>query len=107
MSHPASCCCSDTYSTSEETRSTFKTGAGLIPKIGLGIGAPFVATVVWGTFVAPGAAVPVPGALRLLLELVVFGSAVVALYTTAHPTIAWALGLAYAINRALMYVWDQ
>jgi hypothetical protein len=30
----------------------FKTGGGLIAKIGLGIGAPLVAAVVWGTFVS-------------------------------------------------------
>lgn len=83
----------------------FKTGAGLIPKIGLGIGAPLAAAAVWGTFVAPGAAVA--RALRLLLELIIFGLAVLALCSAGHPALAWTLGLAYAINRALMHVWKQ
>jgi hypothetical protein len=47
----------------------FKTGGGLITKLALGIGAPLLAAVVWGTFLAPRAAVPTPGLLRLVLEL--------------------------------------
>ena len=39
----------------------FKTAGGTPSKIGVGIGAPLVAAVVWGVFVAPSAAVVVPG----------------------------------------------
>lgn len=67
----------------------FTTGSGPVAKIGLGIGAPIIAVVVWGTFVAPGAPVAIPEALRLVLELVVFGSAVGALYSAGSPTLAW------------------
>lgn len=85
----------------------FKTGTGVVAKVGLGIGAPLLAAVVWGTFVAPGAPVAAPGALRLVLELAVFGSAVAALWSAGRTNLAWTLGLAYVINRALMYVWGQ
>jgi hypothetical protein len=84
----------------------FKTGTGPISKVVLGIGAPLAAAVLWGTFVAPAAPVSVPGALRLLLELAVFGGAA-ALYSAGRPGLAWALGLTYVINRVLMFVWDQ
>jgi hypothetical protein len=84
-----------------------KTGGGLISKIGLGIGAPLLAAIVWGTFVAPGAPVPTPGPLRLVIELVVFGSAAAALYSVGRPSLAWALVLVFAINRVLVYVWGQ
>jgi len=80
----------------------FKTGGSLITKLALGIGAPLLAAVLWGTFVAPRAAVAVPGALRLVLELGVFGSAAAALYAAGRPALAWALGLVYVVNRVLI-----
>ncbi|WP_051331132.1 YrdB family protein [Aneurinibacillus terranovensis] len=85
----------------------FQTGRGLIVKIGLGIGASLLAALVWGTFGAPGAQVPVRGPLLLVLELVIFGLAAAALYATRHPVLAGAFLLAVVINRTLMYVWGQ
>ena len=85
----------------------FKTGRGPVARIGLGIGAPLLAAVVWGTFVAPRAPVAVPAAVRLVLELAVFGSAVAALYAAGRPSLAWALAVTYAINRVLVAVWHQ
>jgi Protein of unknown function (DUF2568) len=85
----------------------FKVGRGPIAKIGLGIGAPLLAAEVWATCVAPGAPVPLSVPLRLVLELAIFGLAAAALYAAGRPTLAWALGLAYVINRALMFVWGQ
>jgi Protein of unknown function (DUF2568) len=38
-----------------------KTGSGAIAEVALGIGAPLVAAVVWGVFVAPRAPVALPG----------------------------------------------
>ena len=61
-----------------------------------------LAAVVWGTFLAPRAAVPTPGLLRLVLELGVFGSAAAALYAAGRPVLAWALGVLYVINRVLI-----
>jgi len=46
--------------------------------------------------------VAVPGALRLVLELGVFGSAAAALYAAGRPALAWALGLVYVVNRVLI-----
>jgi quinol-cytochrome oxidoreductase complex cytochrome b subunit len=85
----------------------FQTGKGLIAKIGLGIGAPLLAALIWGAFVAPNASVTIPGSLRLVLELVIFGSAIAALYASKHPTLAVIFGLVVVINRILMYVWEQ
>jgi hypothetical protein len=50
----------------------FKTGSGTIAKIGLG--APLVAAVAWGTFVSPQAPVQLPGLLVLVLQVLIFGS---------------------------------
>jgi hypothetical protein len=85
----------------------FKTGESVVAKIGLGIGAPLLAAIVWGTFLAPRASIPTPEFLRLTLELVVFGSAAAALYSAGRPTLAWVLILAFVINRVPMYAWRQ
>jgi hypothetical protein len=81
----------------------FQTGRVLIAKIGLGIGAPLLVALIWGTFVAPNASVTVPGLFRLVLELVIFGLAIAAL----HPILALVFGLFVVINRILMYAWGQ
>jgi hypothetical protein len=85
----------------------FKTGRGLIVKVGLGIGAPLLAALVWGMLGAPDAPVLLPEPLHLLLELMIFGLAAVALYDAGHPRLAWVFGLAFVINRVLMFVWGQ
>ena len=85
----------------------FKTGGGLIAKIGLGIGTPLVAAVVWGTFVSPQAPVQLPGPLSLILQVLVFGSATAALVATGHRTLAMVFGVLVVINAILMYVWGQ
>ncbi len=68
------------------------TGTGLIAKIGLGIGTPLVAAVIWGIFVASKASVTVPEPWHLILELLVFGSAVAGLVAAGRPTLGWASG---------------
>lgn len=85
----------------------FKTGGGLTAKIGLGIGAPLVAAVVWGVFVSPRAPVELPGPLSLLLQVLVFGSAAAGLAATGHRTLALVFGVLVVINALLMYVWGQ
>jgi uncharacterized protein DUF2568 len=77
-------------------------GQGLAMKIGLGVGAPVLAAVVWGAFVAPRAAKRLPDPWRLLPEAAVFGAAAVALALAGHATLAWALAIAAALNRALI-----
>jgi hypothetical protein len=64
----------------------------------LGIGLPVVAAVAWGTFAVPGdrsrsgnARVPVPGWVRLILELSVFGLAAWTLYDAGSPLLGLIL----------------
>ena len=85
----------------------FKTGGALIAKIGLGIGAPLVAAVVWGVFVSPQAPVQLPGVLVLILQVLVFGSAAAGLVATGHRTLAVVFAVIVVINAILMYVWGQ
>jgi len=85
----------------------FKTGSGALAKTTLGIGAPLVAAVVWGTFVSPNAPVQLPGLLVLILQVLVFGSAAAGLVATGHRTLALAFVVIVVINAGLMYVWGQ
>jgi hypothetical protein len=85
----------------------FKTGSGPITKIGLGLGAPLLAAVVWGVFVSPQAPVALPGPLSLVLQALVFGSAAAALAYAGHHTLALVFLAVVVINAVLMYAWVQ
>ena len=66
--------------------------------------------MLWGTFAVPGdpsrsgkAPVPVPGILRLVLELALFGFAAWALYDSGSPMLALVLAVLTLIHYALSY----
>lgn len=82
----------------------------LILKIVLAIGLPVMAAVLWGTFAVPNdssrsgkAPVPVPGWLRLILELLIFGIAAWALFDSGFVTPSLILALLVLIHYALSY----
>jgi len=79
-----------------------QTGSGPIAKGALGIGAPVLAAVVWGMFLAPKAAVQLPTVAYWALKAVIFGLAV-----AGHPTLAWIFGAVALLNGALLYAWRQ
>ena len=61
----------------------------------MSFGLPVIAAAIWGTFAVPDdpsrsgkAPVPIPGVLRLVLELSLFGFAVWALYNAGSPVLA-------------------
>ncbi len=85
----------------------FQVGQGTIAKIGLGIGAPLMAVVVWGLFGAPNAAWHLNGPWRLILEVVFFGSAAVALFVSGQRVLGVAFALVFVLNHALIYAWAQ
>ena len=71
-----------------------------------------VAAALWGVFAVPddpsrsGAApVPVPGLVRLALELALFAASGVALHLANHPRLAVALGVAVLAHYAAS--WDR
>jgi hypothetical protein len=76
----------------------------------LAAGLPLVAAVMWGTLAVPGdrsrsgkAPVPVPGMLRLLLELAFFAVAAWLLYNAGQATLAWIFGAAVVLHYILSY----
>lgn len=85
----------------------YQTGSGSFSRIALAIGAPLLAAVVWGLFVAPKATFATRGALRLGLQLLVFGAAALALANAGQTTLAIVFGGIAAANAALMAIWNQ
>ena len=73
----------------------------------LAVAAPLVAATAWGMFVAPRAShfLGLPG--RLVVEVLVFGSAVLALVGLGHPASAAVLALVAVLNTALVHAWRQ
>ncbi len=85
----------------------FHTGSGVIAKIVLGIGLPALAIVVWGLFGSPQATWHLDGIWRLILQIVFFGSAAVALYVAGQRVWGVVFALLFVINTTLIYVWAQ
>lgn len=85
----------------------FKTGQSGLSRALLGLGTPLLVAVFWGVFLAPKASVHLSESLSLLLKLLVFGLATLALYASDQPTLAWVFGLVAAVNQALLYLWKQ
>src|SRR5262245_10092173 len=85
----------------------FTTSGELGTRIIFGIGAPLVAAVVWGIFLAPASSRRLHDPFHLALEVLIFGLAIMALYAAGQP--AWALifGIVYVINKILQFVWHQ
>ncbi|MFN2152534.1 MAG: YrdB family protein, partial [Anaerolineales bacterium] len=76
----------------------------------LALGIPLILAIVWGTFAVPndpsrsGAApVAVPGILRLLIELVIFGLAVWALHDMGYTRFSWILAVIVALHYIASY----
>jgi len=75
-----------------------------------GIGGPLIAAALWGTFAVPddpsrsgGEPVPVPGVLRLMLELSLLGFAAWALYDAGSPVLALIMASITIVHYALSY----
>ncbi len=79
----------------------FQTDQGTIARIGLGIGAPALAVVVWWLFGAPKAMWHLNGVFRLLLEVIFFGSAAVALFAAGQHVLCVAFALVFVLNTAM------
>ncbi|MGH2494612.1 MAG: YrdB family protein [Ktedonobacteraceae bacterium] len=85
----------------------FHNGSGAFAKIALGIGLPALAIVVWALFGSPQATWHLDGIWRLLLQIVFFGSAAVALYAAGQRVWGVVFALLFVINTTLVYAWGQ
>lgn len=73
----------------------------------LALGLPTAAAVLWGIFRVPNdpgpATIAIPGILRLLLELALFGSAVWSVADLGWTILAWIFGFLIVLQNALSY----
>lgn len=74
------------------------------------IGAPLIAAVLWGTFAVPNdpsrsghAPVPTPGAVRLLLELLIFAASAIALMASQQEAAGITLAIVVLVHYAISY----
>lgn len=81
----------------------FSFDKGILIKIALGIGTPILAAIIWGTLIAPKASIPVSIPLRIFLQIILFGSAVAALYFSEKKMLATVFGGIVLIEMILMY----
>lgn len=75
----------------------------ILMKTVLGIGTPILVAIIWGTFIAPKASIPVAVPLRIFLQLIIFDSAVAALYFSEKSMLAIIFGIVVLIEMTLMY----
>ncbi len=85
----------------------FQTGQGTAARFALGLGTPAAAIVLWGLFGAPRGRWHLKGIWRLLLQIVFFGSAALALAVAVNPGLGIAWALVCLMNAALNYAWKQ
>lgn len=84
----------------------FRTGDTAPARWLLGIGAPLVAALVWGLFVAPKAVRPAPLPAKLLLKALVFRAAA-ALIVAGHTALGRAFLAVVAVNEGILLAWRE
>ncbi len=82
-------------------------GSGPIASVLLARALPFAAGVLWGLYVAPRRRIDAPLPLRLAVELLVFGTAVIGLAVMGLETLALVLGALVVVSSSLHLRWHQ
>jgi hypothetical protein len=80
----------------------FETDDSAVAQWALGLGVPVAAAVVWGMFIAPKARYPVPIAVWIGLQVVLFGSAAAGLAAVASTGLAVLFVIAVVLHGAAM-----
>ena len=80
----------------------FETGDGAAAHALLGVGVPVAAAVVWGLFIAPKARHPVPLAVWIGLQVVLFGAAALGLAAVASTALAVLFVIVVVLHGAAM-----
>ena len=78
----------------------FHTGTGVAAKVALGLGAPLLAAVSWGLWVAPASRRRLTDPTRLVVEVVLFAGGVAAL-AAGYPLVAVGFAVVVAVNITL------
>jgi hypothetical protein len=84
----------------------FTTDGGTFTRIVLGLGAPLLAAVLWGLFASPKARFKSEPR-RAVVEIVVFGSAALALSDVGQPKLAIAFAVIALVDSVLVRLLDD
>lgn len=79
----------------------FHAGSGLAGDLALGLGAPLLAAVVWGLWIAPASRRRLADPARLLVEVLVFAAGVGVLAVAGFPLVAVGFAAVVAVNMTL------
>jgi len=85
----------------------FRTGNNLAERLVFGLGAPLVAATIWGLFMAPKSSRRLSPGWYSVVDLVLFGLSILAVYAAGLTVVALVYACIYAANRILMVVWNQ
>ncbi|TYC68462.1 DUF2568 domain-containing protein [Streptomyces sp. CB01881] len=82
----------------------FRTGSGTVTRVLLGLGAPALAAVVWGLFLAAGGPTfRLPLAAEIALKLAVFAAGGLALHAAGRPTLGLVFGALALVSVTVEY----
>jgi hypothetical protein len=85
----------------------FHSGGNIFADLALGLGAPTLAAIVWGTYVAPKARVRLSAPRQLACEIAVFAVGIAALASTGQVRLAVLFAVAAIVSRALVSAWGR
>jgi hypothetical protein len=85
----------------------FVTGPTMLAKIGLGIGLPILAIVIWAILGAPRSAQRLRGGWYWLLRVVFYGLSAVFFYADDQHTLGIVFAFIVLLNSVLGYAWKQ
>lgn len=85
----------------------FQVGDTTLAAVALGLGAPTLAALVWGTFVAPKARVRLSAPRQLACEIAIFALGTAALASTGRVRFALIFAATAIISRALITAWGR
>jgi uncharacterized protein DUF2568 len=83
-----------------------RTGRSILGDLALGVGAPLLAAVVWGTFAAPQSDRRLRGRALVGVQLGVLGAGAIALAAAGHPLPGAVFAALVVVNTVLLHLWQ-
>lgn len=82
----------------------FHIGNTLLTRIILGIGSPLITAIIWGMFASAKPIIRVSVLVSILIQLAIFGTAIIALYFAGQRKLAGVYSIVVLVEMVLTYV---